>query len=202
MNRAAFTKAISKRLYPILRSEGFRGSGNTLRRVNGPVIHVFNVQGSSGGASCYLNLGAHLTFLRTPGGREPDSQQLKEYECVFRDRFEPPAGSGVGWSYGDNDEELNETISFICDHWPIYGHDFFNQFAEYPRQFEALVEDVDETVAHPIQLATLSQIASQLGKQTRAEALALEALSRCPEQATELRDKLNRLIRELGRGPR
>ncbi|NRF72239.1 DUF4304 domain-containing protein [Aquincola sp. S2] len=67
MNRTAFFALLSKRLLPILRAEAFRGSSPTLRRVDGVVVHVFNVQSSAGGACCYLNLGAHLAFLPTAG---------------------------------------------------------------------------------------------------------------------------------------
>lgn len=35
----------------MLRAEGFKGIGQTLRRINGPLIHVFNPQGARGSAS-------------------------------------------------------------------------------------------------------------------------------------------------------
>ncbi len=190
-------KSLSAQLYPILRAEGFKGSGNTLRRVNDQVVHVFNVQGSSGGETCYLNLGAHLTFLPMPGGGEPDAKTLKECECVFRDRFDPPAGSGFGWSYGHNQDELNETVAYIRDHWSIYAHPFFDRYSRFPDSFVRLVDDVDSSAVHPIELLTLARIAARVHKITRAQSLAQDALRRCPERATSLRAKLNEFIQEL-----
>ena len=197
MDRAAFMKGLHTTLYPILRAEGFRGSGSTLRRVIEPVVHVFNVQASSDGKMCYLNLGAHLTFLPMPGGGMPDAMNLKEYECVFRDRFDPPAGTGFGWSYGSNEDELHETIAFICDHWPIHGHAFFDQYSEYPDSFVSLVDDVEVSTAHPIELLTLARIAAHLHNTDRAESLAREALKRCPERASALRGELHALVRAV-----
>ena len=89
MDRKHFTSLLSKRLYPLLRAEGFRGTGATLRRVSEPVVEVFNVQGSSGGDRCYLNLGVHLTFLPAAGGRIVLPGELKESHCAFRTRIDP-----------------------------------------------------------------------------------------------------------------
>ncbi len=197
MDRTAFMKAISTKLYPILRAEGFSGSGNTLRRINDPIVHVFNLQGSSGGETCYVNFGAHLMFLPKSGGGQPDAKKLKEYECAFRDRLDPPTGQGFGWSYGTDQDEMNETIAFICDHWSIYGHEFFNRYSLYPNDFASLVENSVESTVHPIELITLARIAAHLGKNTRAKALAKEALRRCPERATGLRTDLEQLVHDV-----
>jgi len=51
MNRATFLKLLEKKLFPVLKAEGFVARGQTLRRIEGPVIHVFNVQGASGFSS-------------------------------------------------------------------------------------------------------------------------------------------------------
>src|SRR5689334_18774413 len=97
MNREYYLKSLAKTLYPTLRSEDFNGSGTTLRRLRGPLIHVFNVQGSSDSRRCYMNLGAHLDFLPSGGGRVCDPKKIKEYECAFRGRMEPPPGMAFGW---------------------------------------------------------------------------------------------------------
>lgn len=197
MSRTAFMKALSTRLYPILRAEGFRGSGNTLRRINDPTVHVFNVQAESSGTSCFLNLGAHLLFLPKPGGGQPDSGTLKEYECAFRERFDPPPGPGFGWSYGRTEIELSKNVAFICDHWAVYGHDFFSRYSNYPIDFESLVSNVDVSVVHPIELLTLARIAAHLGDSARSASLAQEALKRCSERATGLRSELIQIVRNV-----
>ena len=193
MSSAAFIKALSKRLYPILRAEGFKGSGNTLRRINDPVVRVFNVQDASSGQECYLNLGAHLMFL-SPEWCTTEASELKEYECAFRDRFDPPAGPGFGWATSLTQEDLEESISFICDHWKIYGHEFFNQYTAYPADFEKLVANVDMAATHPIDLLLNARIAIELGIAHRAQAFLGEAMKRCPKQATALQSDLEMLL--------
>lgn len=195
MDRTAFMKALRTQLYPILRADGFRGSGSTLRRVDDPVVHVFNVQGSSDAETCYLNLGAHLLFLPKPGGGQPEAKNLKEYECAFRDRFDPPAGTGFGWPYGRNEDEMQETIAFICDHWKLYGQAFFDRYSTFPADFVSLIEDVDESSVHPIELLTLARIAAHLRDYARAASLASEGLKYCPERASDLRAELEQLVR-------
>ncbi len=193
MDLKAFSKLLSKRFYPLLRSEGFRGSGATLRRYDDPVVHVFNVQGSSGGTSCYLNMGAHLMFLPTPAGSTPDAKKLKEYECVFRGRLEPPTGPATGWAYGTTEAEMQESVSSICDHWPKFGYPFYERYSHYPDDFSTLIAEVDECSVHPIELLTLARLAVHLGDAKRANELAEEGLTRCPERACDLRAKLQEI---------
>lgn len=42
---------------------GFKGSGQTFRRVQGEVINAINIQVNKYGGSVAVNLGLHLTFL-------------------------------------------------------------------------------------------------------------------------------------------
>ena len=93
MTRTAFLKLLTRHLYPVLKAEGFEGSGQTLRRIRGPIVHVFNVQGASGGKACYLNLGAHYDFLPCEGGAFVPPAEIEESHCVFRERIDPPPGS-------------------------------------------------------------------------------------------------------------
>lgn len=44
-------------LVPLLRSDGFKRSGTTFRRITGEVIHIVNIQGSRYGGECCVNLG-------------------------------------------------------------------------------------------------------------------------------------------------
>lgn len=194
MDRKSFTKALVSKLYPMLRAEGFKGSGTTLRRENAPVIHVFNIQGSRGASGFYLNLGVHLSFLPTEGGGEVVSAKLMEYQCSFRSRFEPPAGPQFAWSYGRDTAEMNETITFICDHWSIYAKPFFERYERYPSSFETLLHEIDLKTAHPRELLKFARIAHQLRQGDRCQAFAEEGMNRCPERATGLRAHLLELL--------
>ena len=199
MDRTTLIKALSKQFYPILREEGFKGSGNTLRRINDPVVHVFNVQGSLSGNRFYLNLGAHLLFLPNPGGVFPTAKTLKEYQCLFHERFDSPPGEGRGWVYGRNMEEMNENIAFIKDHWKIYGQEFFDRYTDYPDDFVALIESYDPSETPIGYLLPFARIAANLGDGVRGELFAQEGLKRCTERSTRFRAELEEFIKSLNR---
>lgn len=192
IDRRTFLGSLSTRFYPILRAEGFRGSGSTLRRIDSPVIHIFNFQGSSGGERCYLNLGVHLTFLTTPGESEINVNSLKESQCAFRSRLPPP--NGFGWSYGSSVTEMEEVIESISEPWSDDGHQFFERYADYPTDFRSLIETTDEATKHPAHLLTLARIAFHLEDHTRCDSFAQSALDRCPERASGLRADLQQLL--------
>jgi hypothetical protein len=115
MDLAAFKKGLARHLYPVLRGEGFKGSGATLRRVAGPLVHVFNMQGNQGGARCYLNLGVQLDFL-LPGAARP-LEQVLEYECEFRERIDPPDAHALGWGFGNSPEETDTNARAVVAQW-------------------------------------------------------------------------------------
>ena len=109
ITRTTFLKLLTKQLFPVLKAEGFEGSGQTLRRIRGPVVHVFNVQAASGGKACYLNLGAHFDFLPGEGGSFVPTAEIEEAHCIFRDRIDPPPGEAFGWAYGADSAQAEET---------------------------------------------------------------------------------------------
>ncbi len=188
MNTQAFTKLLSRHLYPVLRADGFRGSGATLRRISGPLVHVFNVQGSSTGNRCYLNLGAHLSFLSPSCDWKPE--KFLEYQCAFRSRIEPPTDQSLGWSY-----ELGEANALaIVAAWESQGKPFFERYASYPNQFSRLVAEFVPEEAHPAVCLTMARIATQLGLQTNATSIAESGLRRVGAQATGLRHSLSQML--------
>jgi hypothetical protein len=75
---------ILRRLVPPLRAAGFRGSGQTYRKVAGDFVFVVNFQGNRWGDLFYVNLGAQPVFIPAEG--HADLEKLKEYECILRSR--------------------------------------------------------------------------------------------------------------------
>lgn len=194
MNRNAFLKLLTQRLYPVLQAEGFVGSGQTLRRIDGPVIHVFNVQGSAKGSECYLNLGAHLAFLPTEGGGEVDPLSIEESHCVFRDRMDPPPGPEFGWAYGATAEAAKENVEFIVSEWPSQGKAFFDRYARYPQSFEQLLLDSDANALHARTNLHLARIAMHLGREDLAREFVQVGLEKAPERAMGLKADLIRVL--------
>jgi len=82
-----FRKFLAKELFPVLRAEGFKGSGTTLRRTAKPLIHVFNIQAGTNlyANCCFINLGLHIESLQMPGGGPlVSAERIMEYECFTR----------------------------------------------------------------------------------------------------------------------
>ena len=191
MDRTTFAKLLSARFYPVLRAEGFRGSGTTLRRLTPYGVHVFNLQGSSGADRCYLNLGCHFSFLSTLRGTEVSS--LSESECAFRDRIDPPPERPHGWYYGSSESDAIANVNRIIEEWPRQAHRFFEQYA-YPTGLAKLVAEASPDQTHPGQLLLLGRIAVQLGGGRRAAELARGGLARVNPVATGLKHDLDKLL--------
>lgn len=197
MDRKLFTSLLSKRLYPLLRAEGFRGSGTTLRRVNEPVVEVFNVQASSGGDRCYLNLGLHLTFLPSEGGQILKPSEFTESQCSFRTRLNPPPGQQFGWSYGSSEGEAESNVGQVLEAWEQEAKPFFASHS-YPGGVSRLVEEPVPAETHPKHLLTFARIALQLGRQERAIDLARSALERVNPSASGLRYEITQFLQQAG----
>lgn len=195
MTRTAFLKLLSQKLYPVLKAEGFAGSGQTLRRIDGPMIHVFNVQGASGGKKCYLNLGAHLDFLPTEGGGSVAPGDVEESHCVFRDRLEPPPGHATDWACGETKEEAEANAELIVREWAGPGRAFFARYGSYPQSFEQLVRETDPNQIHARNAMHLARIALHLGDRERAQAFVDAGLARAPERATSLKADLAEVMK-------
>jgi hypothetical protein len=197
MDRSGFLKLLTRELFPVLRAEGFRGSGTTLRRIAEPIIHVFNFQGSTSAGHCYLNLGAHLSFLPSEGRTVVPFASLMEPHCVFRARIVPPPGPAFGWTYGPTSEQAAETVAFIVSEWSTQGRPFFSRYATYPESFIALLANAHPDQAHARDCLHYARIAAQLNKVDRALAFANAGLAKTPEAASLLREDFNGLLREL-----
>jgi hypothetical protein len=200
MARTEFLKLLKSKLYPVLRAEGFEGSGQTLRRIAEPVIHIFNVQGSSHGECCYLNMGAHLSFLPPEGGKAVDPDSFLEYHCIFRDRIDPPTGQAHGWAYGQTPQEAAEMVEFLVSEWRTQGQPFFQRYGTYPASFLKLLAEVAPAEIHPRNALHFARIAIHLGETDRAQYFARTAVAHTPETATYLLRDLNEILEKLGAG--
>ena len=198
MDYRGFLELLTRELYPSLHAEGFRGSGSTLRRINDPVIHVFNVQGSLSRRACHLNLGAHLSLLGLGGGEHLDQELIREYHCAFRARIESPEGRGLGWAYNRTPEEAATLVESVVSEWTRQGQPFFQRYASYPESFQRIVTEADPDRVHARDAIVYVRIAIHLGWPDRAVAFARAGLRTVPEGAILVRSDLGRLLKELG----
>ena len=161
MNRKGFVKLLSQRFYPELRKEGFKGSGTILRRIDEPLVHVFNVQANNMNDGVWINLGAHLTFLFTVA----PAANLHDYQCAFRYRlvspFDNPENS---WPFGETEDEAHAVIDALESAWATAGREFFDKYATFPASFERLLEETDPGGLSRNEAQAYAEIKAQIGK--------------------------------------
>jgi len=99
--------ALKQHLAPLLRSDGFSGSGRTFRRVRDGWIQVIGVQGSRYGGQFAINLGLQPLSVVHVLGELPDPKKITDSLCEFRRRLTTD-GSDQWWSHGQSQESMNE----------------------------------------------------------------------------------------------
>jgi hypothetical protein len=198
VDRSAFLKLLAKDFYPVLRAQGFKGSGTSLRRADGLFHHIVHIQGSLSARGCYVNLGAHLEFLPNEGGNVFSPKDFDEPSCSFRDRLDPPS-SDQRWAYGASEAEAKLSIQGIIKAWNEQGREYFSRFSTQreTENLEHLIEEHGRPKAHPTFNLIAAHIALHLGDQQRAFRIATSALERVGPQAGGLRLKIKEFIGSL-----
>jgi hypothetical protein len=134
-----FHQLLKRDFSPLLRLEGFKGSGTTFRRIKGDVIHIINIQASRSGGRCCVNLGLHYSFLPTAGGgTASDPKMLREYECAFRERLSAAGRQDQWWTYGATDAESEASVAGLIEMYLRRGQPFFQEFEPFPDVFEKI----------------------------------------------------------------
>ncbi len=186
MDRKSFLKLLAKRFYPVLRDEGFKGSGTRLLRIAEPLVHVVNVQGRAGIDGCFINLGANLTFLWPVVAKNTLSG-----DCAFHARLDPPKDSlPKCWDYGVTESDAHAVIDTLIEHWESDGRAFFDRYATYPDSFERLIRETEFRGMHPYRVLTHAKIARELGQEELARRLVRDALPDVGEGAPVLLRKM------------
>ena len=134
-----FHELLKQDFVPILRADGFKGSGSTFRRVKANRVDVVNVQGSRYGGQCCVNVAVHFLFLPSAGGVSvSEPRKLKEYECAFRNRLREASESDHWWTYGASDSEAKASLASLVDIYRRRGAPFFAKFEPFPKVFEQI----------------------------------------------------------------
>lgn len=135
-----FHDLLTREFIPLLRANGFKGSGTTFRRVAGERLDVVNVQGSMYGGQCCVNLATHFLFLPSEGGGGiTDPKKYLESHCAFRDRLHEAAEGDHWWTYGKTDAESEVSVACLVDLYSRRGGLFFGEFEPFPDVFERIV---------------------------------------------------------------
>jgi hypothetical protein len=198
-----FQELLKQDFFPVLRADGFKGSGTTFRRVGADRIDVVNVQGSRHGGKCCVNVAVHFPFLPSAGGISvSEPKKLKEYECAFRNRLHEENESDHWWTYGTTDSEAKASLASLVDIYRRRGALFFAKFQPFPQVFEQITPaemDAGDLSNMPpgnltqvLAVLTMARIMNHLGHHEKCRGFAEVGL-RHLGGATGLRAEFERL---------
>jgi len=202
-SKALFQNRFKEIVVPVLKRDGFLGSGTTWRRVEGEVIHLLNLQGSRTGGGCCVNLGVHLTFLPIVGtGAIVQPKTLTEPACEFRNRLTQPGQADQWWAYGSCEQEAVDSCHSIAELYQTQGRSFFGRLSVCPYDFlriapdqlsdDALVSEMYGCSAVRLALA-LGRIAIRVGEPKWARSYAAFGLANLG-RAVALRPELEEIL--------
>lgn len=143
-----FYEQLKEELIPLLRQDGFTGSGQNFRRINGDVIHAINIQNNKYGGSCCVNLGLHFAFLPVcwDSHKMPDLKTIKALDCEFHRRLAPEGKTDYWWKFKGSlfFGNTSKSISHLCKTYREIGRQYFEQYDSFERIASALTLDALE----------------------------------------------------------
>jgi hypothetical protein len=109
---------------PLLRSEGFSGSGRTFRRVSEGLLHVVQLQGSQYGGKFCVNLGIQPLSIPDVRGNRPDAKKIKVELCEFRRRLSE-SGVDQWWEHAGSKESMDAAVRAAAAVYAAVGRRLF-----------------------------------------------------------------------------
>ncbi|KRR25440.1 hypothetical protein CQ14_10720 [Bradyrhizobium lablabi] len=136
--------SIKEHLAPVLKDDGFVGSGRTFRRISGDLIHVVQVQGSRYGGQFAVNLGIQPASIPDLAGNSPDATKIRPELCEFRRRLSE-AESDQWWNHAGSKESMDAAVRAAASVYATIGRKLFAEMSGpesplhniTPAQFEA-----------------------------------------------------------------
>ncbi len=151
-DKKIFYAKLTEEFVPLLRQDGFKGSGQNYRRIQGDVIHAINIQNNKYGGSCCVNLGLHFAFLPVcwDGRKLPDLKTIKEADCEFRCRLAPAGKTDYWWKFKGNlfFGNTGKSISHLCRTYVEAGRGFFERYNSIETIASALTLEVLENAKY------------------------------------------------------
>lgn len=192
--------AIRIAMAPVLRQDGFSGSGRTFRRICGAWLQIFNVQGSKYGGSFAINLAVHPLSVPDVLGDAPDPKKLTESLCEFRRRlFE--TGEDHWWDHDLNENSMLSAVTAATAMYRRTGSELFDRAsgpnagfnAVLAADFSAGVFDFAGFASTEVRMAlALARLRKTEGKFDESKAFAAHGLALVGD-ATLLRRELEAL---------
>jgi Domain of unknown function (DUF4304) len=117
--------SIKDHLSPILKSDGFVGSGRTFRRVSGDLIQVLQVQGSRYGGKFAVNLGIQPLSIPDVVGNAPDASKIKAELCEFRRRLSESKRAHQWWEHTASKQSMDTAVRAAAAVYAAVGRRLF-----------------------------------------------------------------------------
>ncbi|MGQ7312686.1 DUF4304 domain-containing protein [Microbacterium arabinogalactanolyticum] len=194
MDRKTVSAHLRKQFFPLLIAGGFTRSGDILRReLDGPVVHVVEVQHRPRSGVFQVNLGAHLAALGgVAGGTPVPAEQMREYDCAWRSSVVSGFrnSSDSEFAYGSTEAEASESVAFLVSEWERQSSEFFSPLSRFPESFHERASSSVDAGLHPAHLLTWARVADILGDAALRTRIVEAALPTVPERATSLRAQL------------
>lgn len=194
--------SIKNHLSPMLKSDGFVGSGRTFRRVSEDLIHVVQVQGSRFGGEFAVNLGIQPRSIPDIAGNSPDPTKIREELCEFRRRLSE-AKSDQWWEHEGSIESMDAAVRAAALVYATIGRNLFSEVSGpesplqkvTPAQFEAGQYSFSGFGSTKVRMArSLALMRQSIGNLADANAFARIALASLAN-ASALRTELEELCR-------
>jgi hypothetical protein len=116
--------AIRAAFAPLLKAEGFAGTGRRYHRQRGPWIEIIAVQGSRYGGSFAVNLGVHFSAAPDLAGNLPDPRKMRETLCEFRRRLSETTDDRW-WKHKPTAESMLSAVESAASVYLQYGNRYF-----------------------------------------------------------------------------
>ena len=119
-NQPSSGRRYSRRVLPVLRLDGFQGSGRKFARLSGPWIEIITIQGSRWGGSFAVNLGIHFAAAPDVTGATPDTKKMTEAHCEFRRRLSDTR-TDMWWQHEASEASMLAAIQSAAEMYRRFG---------------------------------------------------------------------------------
>lgn len=197
--------SIKAYLAPVLRADGFSGSGRRFARVAGGLVHVIGVQGSLSGGKFAINLAIHPLGIPDVLGNALDPKRIAEPLCEFRRRLSE-AGADQWWAHDPAQASMDTAVRAATEVYVRTGRALFDRVtlgapldALSPEQFAAGEYDLAGFGTTYARAAwVFAQLRFAAGRIEEARRFAEIGLAEANPGATSLRIALRSLAQAAG----
>jgi Domain of unknown function (DUF4304) len=195
--------SLNRYLAPLLRADGFAGSGRSFRRSNDDFIQVVQIQGSRHGGKFAINLGIQPLNMPDALGNT-DHRKIKEELCEFRGRLtDSESRDDQWWQHEATAASMDDAVREAASVYEVTGRRILSTLAAKdsplltitPAQFNVGKLNLFGFANTKVRMARMfALMRSASGNPEDAHDFALIALANLG-QATGLRKELEELAR-------